>query len=203
MRTLKIIFLTAIILILASCSKGGDCYDSHKRIMEMKSYTADAAITVHGNKSSKVYKTKQTVDESGNIKIETTQPEELKGKVIIYNGQKWIIYHPLIKDVVEFDSLSNVDEVIYKGIIEKKFLMTKNLKEKITQKNNEKCIEFKADLPNSNDHKSYAKLYITEKNSIPLLLEIYNNNDKVAVSIEYSNFKYNPVINKEEFTFKK
>lgn len=192
-----------MVVFLAACSKGGDCYDSHKKLMEMKSYSTDALITVHGNKSSKDYRVKQTVDGSGNVKIETLEPNELKGKIVVYNGEKWMIYHPLIKEVVEFDSLKDIDEIIYMGIIEKKFLMSKDIKEKAVEKDNEKCIEFKADLPNANEHRSYAKLYIGEKDSIPKVLEIYNKNDKVTVQVKYSNFDYNKDINKEEFNLKK
>lgn len=190
-------------MFLVSCGDKGECYDSHKKIMEMKSYTSDAIVTVQGNKASSTYKVKHTVEEPSNIKIETIEPKELKGKVVVYSSNKWKVYHPLIEDIVEFDALRDLDEVIYMGVIQKQFLMSEDLKEKNIEKQGKKCIEFSATLPNSNDNRKYAKLYITEKDSTPLMLEIYDQDDKVAVEVKYSNFKYNPSINKKDFTLKK
>lgn len=171
--------------------------------MEMKSYSSEADIIVNGNKSSSTYKVKQMVQDSGNIKLETIEPKELKGKKVVYSNNKWRVYHPLIDEIVEFDALRDIDEIIYMGIIQKKFLMSEDLKEKTVNKNGQKCIEFKAKLPNGNSHRNYAKLYISEKESIPVLLEIYDEKDKINVEVKYKDFKYNPSINKEEFTLKK
>lgn len=203
MKVFKIISLGIILLFLVSCSSEGDCYESHKKLMEMKSYSSEADIIVNGNKSSSTYKVKQMVQDSGNIKLETIEPKELKGKKVIYSNNKWKVYHPLIDEIVEFDALRDIDEIIYMGIIQKKFLMSEDLKEKTVNKNGQKCIEFKAKLPNGNSHRNYAKLYISEKDSIPVLLEIYDEKDKINVEVKYKDFKYNPSINKEEFTLKK
>lgn len=203
MKVFKIVSLGIILLFLVSCSSGGDCYESHKKLMDMKSYSSEADIIVNGNKSSSTYKVKQIVQDSGNIKLETIEPKELKGKKVVYSNNKWKVYHPLIDEIVEFDALRDIDEIIYMGIIQKKFLMSEDLKEKVVNKSGQKCIEFKAKLPNQNSHRNYAKLYVGEKDSIPVLLEIYDEKDKVSVEVRYKNFKYNPSINKGEFTLKK
>lgn len=203
MKALKNVFLFLLLIFLVSCAKEGECYDSHKKLMEMKSYTANAEITIHGNKSSSKYKVKQLVDEYGNIKIETKEPKELAGKKVIYENKKWKVYHPLIQEVVEFEALRDIDEVMYMGLIQKKFLMSEDLKEKRVTKNEQKCIEFKGTLPNSNEHRNYAKLYVNEESLDPVALEIYNKDDKVTLEVKYTDFKYNPQINKEEFKVKK
>ncbi|KMT21114.1 hypothetical protein [Clostridium cylindrosporum] len=203
MKALKIISSMAMVLFLVACGDKGECYNSHKKLMEMKSYTADATITVHGNKSSSIYKVKQTVEDPNNVKIETIEPKELKGKTVVYSENKWKVYHPLIKEVVEFDALRDIDEIIYMGIIQKKFIMSEDIKEKLTEKDGERCIEFKAKLPNSNEHRNYAKLYITEKDATPTILEIYNEDNKVTVEVKYTNFKYNPSIDKGAFKLEK
>lgn len=192
-----------MVLFLVSCHKEGECYDSHKKLMEMKSYSANAIIKVHGNKSLSTYKVKQLVEEPNNIKIETIEPKELNGKKVVYKNKKWKVYHPLINDIVEFDALRDIDEVMYMGLIQKKFLMSEDLKEKEVNKNKKKCIEFRGTLPNANEHRNYAKLYLDKDTLNPLALEIYNEKDEITLEVEYTDFKYNPSIKAENFKLKK
>ncbi|MEF9952539.1 MAG: hypothetical protein RSA01_06795 [Clostridium sp.] len=203
MRFIKILISVLTVCFLVSCSGEGECYNAHKKLMEMKSYTADVVINVNGNRSKSTYKAKQTFMEPNYIKIETIEPKELNGKKIVYNGDKWKVYHPLIKDIVEFTSLKSIDEVMYMGIIHKSFIMSDNIKERNVEKNGTGCIEFKAPLPNGNDHRSYAKLYVNKSSNKPILLEVYNKEDKVTFDVQYLNFEYNSPVDKDQFKLTK
>ncbi|MEF9952147.1 MAG: hypothetical protein RR840_01940 [Clostridium sp.] len=203
MKLIKIFMSVILMVFLVSCSDSGECYDSHKKLIEMKSYTADVLINVHGNRSTSTYKAKQTFMEPNYIMVETIEPKELNGKKIVYNGDKWKVYHPLIKDIVEFSALKSTDEVMYMGIIHKSFIMSDNIKERNVEKNGIGCIEFSAPLPNPSDHRSYAKLYVNKKSKEPILLEVYSKDDKLTFDVKYQNFKFNSPVDKDQFKLTK
>ncbi len=199
MKYLKLYFFILLSVFLISCKSSQIIDSNDEKIVTMKSYTSDAVIKVHGNKSSTIYKVKQTLKSPSSIKVETIEPKELSGKKTVFKNGEYSIHHPAIGKTVKFNNIDKTNENMCTGIIKKEFFESKDLKKSTVSKNNKKCIEYKASLKNPSDNRSYGKLYVDEKSFIPILFEIYDENDKVVVEISYFNFKYNPTIDDKEF----
>ena len=199
MKYFKLYVIILLSVFLISCKSSQIIDSSDEKIITMKSYTTDAVIKVHGNKSSTIYRVKQTLKSPSSIKVETIEPKELSGKKTIFKDGEYITHHPIIGKTVKFNNIDKVNENICTGIIRKEFFESKDLKKSTVSKNNKNCIEYKASLKTPSDNRSYGKLYVDEKSFIPILFEIYDKEDKVIVEINYSNFKYNPTIDDKEF----
>jgi outer membrane lipoprotein-sorting protein len=198
---LKKFFLLLILslIFLCSCEKKDDLYNAHKKLAEMKSYIAIADITVNSNKGTSNYKVKQYFVEPDKLRIETTEPDFLKGKVICFDGAKWKIYHPLIKQSFEADKLKNEDELVFLGILKNGILSGEDAKYKYASKDGVDYVQIKTTIPGGNDYRKYTIVYLNRKTYLPEIMEIYDENDQVRVIVKYSEFKYNEEIKSSLF----
>lgn len=189
-------------MVFISCNKKDDFYNANKKMSEMKSYSAIAEITVNSNKGTSKHRVNQFFIDPNNLRIETLEPEFLKGKILCYSGQKWKVYHPLIKQTVEFDKLKEDDELTYLGVIQKRILLAEDSKYDFVRKDGIEYIQVRGSLPNANEYRKYACIYLSKENYLPQFMEIYNDKDKLMVQVRYSEFKYNADIKKELFDIK-
>jgi outer membrane lipoprotein-sorting protein len=196
----KLVFVIAIcMLFVVSCNKKDDFYNANKKMSEMKSYSAMAEITINGNKGTSNHKVKQFFIDPNTLRVETLEPDFLKGKILCYSGQKWKVYHPLIKQTFEYDNLKEDDELIYLGVLQKKILISEDSTYELTTKDGTDYIQVRSSLPNSGEYRTYAVIYLSKDKYLPELMEIYSDKDKLMVQVKYTEFKYNDEINKELF----
>lgn len=192
--------LLIIVIIFTSCGeKKGDTYNAHKKLAEMKSYTAVAEVTVNSNKGTTTYKVKQYYSDSNKLRIETLEPDFLKGKVLVFNGQRWKVHHPLIKQTMDVERLKDDESYIYLGIIQNSILSSEDAKYSNSKKDNKDYIEVKSTIPGGNKYRRSVALYMTKEKYYPEIMEIFDESNKVTVSIKYSEFEYNKELNESLF----
>lgn len=183
--------ILAALLFICSCKGPGKSNNSINTIENMKSYSAVADITVYGNKGNSNYKVKQDFKEPRKLRIETIEPEFLKGKLLVYGGEKWKIYNPLIDEVFEVSNLKGDEELIYLGIVQKSLVTSESAKVGSETINGKRYTKIESILPSANDYRNSAVLYINKDNGCPEYMEILDINNKVRVLIKYSQFVYN------------
>jgi outer membrane lipoprotein-sorting protein len=199
----KLLLITATFLfILCSCGKKDDLYNANKKMSEMKSYSAKAEMIIKGNRSTSNYKVKQFYIEPDKLRIETLEPDFLNGKVISYNGSKWKVYHPMIKQTFEISSPKEYDELVYLGILQKSVMIGEDSKYEYSTFNGVEYIKISASMPNGNEYRKNASIYLSKEDYLPQVMEIYNDKNDLMVQIKYSEFKYNDQIKEELFTLK-
>jgi outer membrane lipoprotein-sorting protein len=199
----KLLLITAAFLfILCSCGKRDDLYEANKKMSEMKSYSAKAEMMVNGNKGSSSFKFKQFYIEPDRLRIETLEPEFLNGKVLSFNGSKWKVYHPMIKQTFEISNPKDYDEFVYQGILQKSIMIGEDSKYEYSAKNGVDYIKISASMPNGNEYRKNAAIYLSKDDYLPQIMEIYNEKGDLVVQIKYSEFKYNEQIKDELFTLK-
>lgn len=199
----KLLFITAAVMfILCSCGKKDDFYSANKKMSEMISYSAKAELIVKGNKATSNYKVKQFYIEPNKLRVETTEPDFLSGKVICYDGAKWKVYHPLINQTFEISSIKEYDELLHLGILQKGVMIGENTKYEYSTKNGVEYIRINASLPNGNEYRKEAAIYLSKDDYLPQIMEIFNGKGDLVVQIKYSEFKYNDQIKDELFTLK-
>jgi outer membrane lipoprotein-sorting protein len=106
-------------MFLSSCGVKDGNYNANKKIANMKTYAANAEVTVYGLKENSKYVVKQYYKADDKFRVEAIEPEYLKGKVVIYNGKKCTIYHPLIGQTIRIDKDEDDNRFTNIGIIQK------------------------------------------------------------------------------------
>lgn len=189
MRKLSIIII--LVLILPSCSKNDDIYNVNKKISNMMSYSASAEISIDGNKGKSEYKVKQYYVEPDKVRIETIEPEFLKGKVIVCNGGKWEIYHPLINSKLQIEKLRREDELIYLGMLQKSIAAFEGAEFEYVTRDDIEYVAIRCNIPGGNEYRRSAVLYITRNGYCPEFMEILDDNDDTKIKVKYYEFEYN------------
>ncbi|TDT63699.1 hypothetical protein [Fonticella tunisiensis] len=186
-------FILLILLMVPSCSgrKADEFYRANKKLTTMKSYSALAEVMVYGNKGMSRYMVKQYWMEPNKLRIETIEPDFLKGKILVYDGLKWKIHHPLINQKYEVNSLKGDDQLIYIGIVQKSVLSGEDAVYKFAEKNGLKYIEVKSTLADGNEYRRHVALFMERNEYYPEILEIYDDKGDVRIRVSYSEFNYN------------
>jgi outer membrane lipoprotein-sorting protein len=157
----------------------------------MNSYTANAEVTIYGNKGNTEYKLKQYYSEPNKLRIETIEPDFIRGKIMVWDGISWKIHHPLIDSTLEVQKLKDEDELIHLGILQKSMVLWEKAEFKEVNKNGAEYIQVKCNLPHGDEYRRSAVLYITKSGYCPEYMEILDDGSNVRVLVKYFDFEYN------------
>jgi len=178
-------------MLLTSCSGRNENYNANKKIAEMKTYKAKAEIIVYGTKENAKYLVNQYYKADDKFRIETIEPEFLKGKIMVYNGKRCAIYHPLIDQTIEINGDEDDNRFTNLGIIQKGVLAGEKAEYNAIKRDGMEYIQVKCIISDGNKYRKYAILYLEKEGYIPKILEILDEKEKVVVLIKYSSFDYN------------
>lgn len=187
----KILLMIIPVLLLVSCKRDDDIYNVNKKISNMVSYSANAEIIINSNKGVSEYKTKQYYSEPNKLRIETIEPEFLKGKIMAYNGSNWQIHHPMTGSTFQIKNLQDDDELIYLGIIQKSMIAWENVEMKYVTRNGRGYVAVSCSIPGGNEYRRSAVLYVTRKEYHPEFMEIMDDKDNVKITVRFYDFDYN------------
>lgn len=191
----KVIFLVIIIFVFfTSCSRKIAYEDVKKRLQEMKSYATQADIDIYGNKGVSHYKVVQYFKEPNFIRIETIVPSFLKGKILIYDGKRYTIYHPMIEQRYFLENLKDDDVFIFLGVIDKRIFLKENSIFSSKRVDGKEYITIKSELDESSAYRKYVEIYFNSVNLIPEIMTFYDEKENIRVNIVYKEFKCNPTI---------
>lgn len=197
---MKKIFLGVLFFCVIFCACGQkDSTNEIKKINGDNSYTAVVAIKIHGNKADSNYKVKQYYVYPDKLRIETMEPDFLKDKTIIKNGDKWRVVHPLINQTIYTSKLMDRNELILIGIIEKSFFEDCKDNINIEEYKNKKFICIKKTFIKSNIYRNIAVLYMDKESKKPCFLNILDHKGNLAVEIEYVNYDKDNTIQESLF----
>lgn len=195
----KLIPIIITLLLLVSCKKTNDVDAIKKKISNLSSYCAVSRIIIYSSKGTSEYKIQQYYLEPNLIKLETLEPDYLKGKILVTSGEAWKIYHPLINNSFLVDKLKDDDELIYLGIIQKNMISLEDVEYKKISRNGKEYITLNFKLPNGNEYRNSVILYINREEYNPEFMEILDIEGVTRVSVTYSNFQYNPKLDNSIF----
>lgn len=187
----RIVFVISICMLLTACSGKDENYNVNKKIVEMKTYTARAEITVYGAKENSEYIVKQYYKADDKFRIETIKPEFLKGKIMVYSEKNCTIYHPLIDQTIKINGAEDENRFTNIGIIQKGVLAGEKVEYKAIKRDGREYIQVKCLISDGNKYRKYAILYLKKEGYIPEILELLDEKEKVVVLIKYSSFDYN------------
>ncbi len=186
----KWIIFTLLMVILSGCKESTNeeiYYKLHKKIVGIQSYSCIAQIEACGNKSMKKYTVKHYFKSPSYYKIQVLDPENIKGKVTIYDKDKVIIHHPRIKDKVTFSYKGKENRYLFIGDFAKNILQN----EKINISSSKEFLILETSIPDTSIYFDKQKLYIDKKTLKPNKMEIIDVNGKKRFMVAYKEFRYN------------
>lgn len=196
----KYIILLCLFIILSGCKRGNSLYEISKIVFEAKSYSAVADITINGNKGISKYKVKQFYTEPNKLRLETLEPNFLKGKVVILYENKWKMYHPLINASFEIPRPKDDDALILMGVIQKGVFMGEDSKLYSTVYKNVNCVCIKSIVPGGNKFRYSSILYINKKSKLPMEMTILDEQGNINIEVSYSEFHFEEEFKSSIFT---
>ncbi|KXZ40516.1 Outer membrane lipoprotein-sorting protein [Alkalithermobacter thermoalcaliphilus JW-YL-7 = DSM 7308] len=179
-----------IILFITGCRESTDeelYYKLHKKISSINSYTCIADITVVGNRSPSSYTVIHSFKAPDYYKLEVLEPENLKGKVTVYQNDKVIVKNPNIPDEYKFIHTSKENKYLFIGDFIKNILENEQLK--ISSNSNFLILD--TIIPSKSIYFHSSRLYVDKQTLKPHKMEILDYNGKVRFSVIYREFKYN------------
>jgi outer membrane lipoprotein-sorting protein len=197
----KCIVLLCLFVILGGCKRGNSLYDISKIVFEAKSYSAVADITINGNKGISKYKVKQYYTEPDKLRLETLEPNFLKGKVIILYENKWKVYHPLINASFEIPRPKDDDALILMGVIQKSVFTGEDSKLYSTVYKNVDCVCIKSIIPGGNKFRFSSILYINKSSRLPMEMTILDEQGNINIKVLYSEFHFEEEFKSSTFKF--
>lgn len=166
--------------------------DIQETIVNMKSYSCVADITVTGNMAPQSYKMSHMFKAPDRCLIRVIEPNYIEGKTTIYNGKKTMVKQPKINQSWELNSFSNTPEAnaflgsfIY-GLSNRESLVLE--RESVME---EECLVINTVLNGDNYYFKSAKLWMNLKKHHPVKLQIFDKENVLRVDIKYSDFKFN------------
>lgn len=204
----KILFLlTVVCVVLTGCSGFGPGKDFDKmreKLLKLKAYTCDVEMNVTNNKSTMRYKLKHSFKSPDRYRIEVLEPEELQGQITIHNGKVTYIYHPKIDQYLITESFSeSADCQAFIGSFINHMRDKENLEIRREKVENKAYYEIELQVPEPSEYMSTEKIWIDAAEAVPAKAEIYDKTGKVTVSVQYTNFVYNPELNEGDFEIPK
>ncbi|WP_455539763.1 germination lipoprotein GerS [Terrisporobacter sp.] len=188
---LSISFILIISACMVGCMNRGytkeDVYEDFKnQVSSISSYTCIAKVEAIGNKENTTYVFKHTYKKPGYYKLEVKSPENMKGKIIEYKGDKVLVHNPNINDIIELPNKNDDSHYLFIGDFIQNYMEDESAK--LETVDNELKIE--TEIPGDNKYFNKQILYVNNKTKNPDKMEILNSEGEVIFIVTYENFKY-------------
>lgn len=157
--------------------------DVDEYILDISSYKAVLNIKIKSNKNENDYKMEQTYIAPNIYKQIVMEPENLKGIISKYDGTTLSVENTRLNLKNIYDSYKCInDNDLYLSTFIKEYKQSENII--IDENKNEKIIEIKI-------NNKIKKLYINKNDYKPLKLVIEDENEEMAIYIEYNEIEIN------------
>lgn len=199
---MKKLFLLFFVLLLSGCGSSKSAYDKvHDKLMNMTGYTSDVVITYISNKNETQYKGKVYCEIDGRYKIETTEPKEVKGNIILFDSKMIWQYNPNIGD--KFKVVPNEKQerklVLISSFIEN-YVKSKDTTVETGSINSEDVTILEAIVPGDNKYFQKETLTFSKESLLPTNLKVFDKDGKERIIVEFTNFEYNPKFDENTFS---
>lgn len=177
-------------------------YKTQRLLNKIESYYCEVEIISTGNKESQRYFMKQWFKKPNKYKLEIVEPKNLKGKITISNGKKSWEYHPGIEQIWVMNNFSNSEEQnMFLGYFVKNCLNSENVEIRRKILSNVEYLIVDTDIPGNQVYFYKERLWIHIKKMEPVLLQVFDTQNKIRMEVKYHKFQYNPKLEDSIFQF--
>ena len=203
MKILKKSFFIMFVLALAGCSKASDTNEYatiQDKLVNMESYSCEAELTFYSNKGENKYTINQQAKNDGRYFLETTSPDNVKGNIILFDGNMLWQYNPNLDSKISVGDKDKMErkEICLFTFLEN-YLKSKDVALETANIDESVYTILEAKIPGGNKYFDSEKLFINNETTLPERLVIYDTEGKERVLVTYNNFVYNPEIEDSKF----
>ncbi len=161
--------------------------DIVKYLQTTKEYSSDVEYTFINSKGEYKENTIQYYNKDDGMRVEFKDED---GRVKIYTGSDILM---IKKEGQDYTIDKNIDEIYPLAFIEnilcREDYICSHLEVIKPEWSDNEYIKMTIDYPKGNRHIDKGEFYIDKKNKCPVLLRIFDDNDKERIIISYKNFK--------------
>lgn len=157
---------------------------------ELKQYESEVKVTLLKDKQPNEMKIKQVASMDGTYEFTVIEPEHLKGTKVSYDGNQITEYYPSLNKAVEVKGSSAQNEILLTSFVSR-YLTNENIKKQEIQLNGKAINTYEMPIEGNFKYLSKEKLWLDEKNQLPLKLEIYDDAGNITIEVIYEDFKFN------------
>lgn len=199
----NIIFIFLLFLIFTACKEKTELSDYDKiqtKLIKMETYECEALVKYISNKGENEYSTKQYCKITGEYRIETLEPKEVKGNIILYDGNMIWQYNPNVEGKISVNSPDKPErrEILLSSFIEN-YVKSQDVLIESANIDGGKCTVFEAKIPGDKKYFSTEKLWIDNESMLPVQLIIYDTEQKERIIVSYKSFEYNKELDNNLF----
>lgn len=169
-------------------------------LINMEGYACIARISHITDENVNTYEAKQVYKVNGLYRFEVIKPEHIEGLTTICNGEKIIQYNPQVENpkAVELP-VNHFRNQIFLGTFVDNYLQSENVDIEVQKSEDGNLAVLEAVIPGGSKHMSTQRLWIDQKTHKPVQMAIYNRENKEIITIEFTEFTYNPQIDENVF----
>lgn len=190
-------------ILITACSKPSDeeiYYEAHKKIMGIKGYETIVKMHTHTGESQRAYELKQIFMYPDKYRLEVISPKSMAGNMTIYNGKTAWIEHSAINQTWKMDNFQqSKEQLLFIGYFLQNFINSENSSYHSETLEGTEVIVITTELPGGNPHFYSQKLWMDQKDLVPIKLTIVDQNDKPRFEVYYEDFKINPDLDESLF----
>ena len=169
-------------------------------ILDIKSYEAEANVTVKSNKNINNYLIKEQYLKNENVsKTEILKPENLSGMYFEYDGNDLKIENSKLNLAKIYENYPYIGE---NTITLFDFVSDYSESEDSKVVEDEENIILETKLKSGNKYIAYKKLYVNKTNGKPIRMEIKDITQKTVIYILYNEIKINNLQKEDILAFK-
>lgn len=205
MKKVSAALLALILMITMTSCKGGDVsHDNYKKIYDMysniKSFTAEADITVKSNLTENTYTVKQYYLAPDNYKMEIVAPKNLSGTGYSFcdgriNMQSNYGEVFSLEDYVPEDRNYVFINDFFEGYYKSEDTFVETGKTSLS----DECTVLKNVLSESNPYRYSQCMWISNESYAPQKLVTYDMDNNEVLTVDFKNFTINEEIKKDIF----
>ncbi len=184
-------FISIILICAVGCNSKQytkeEIYEKFQnQISKISSYTCTMTVEAIGNKENTTYIFTSTYEKPDYYKLEVKSPENLKGQIIEYKGNKSKVYNPNINDTVEFENIKKCESFLFIGDFIKSCMGNENVS--LQTYGDETKIE--VEIPGEDEYFNKQILYINNDTKNPTKMDIINKEGNTIFIVTYEDFNY-------------
>ncbi len=176
--------------------------DVTKMLLNLETYAMAGTVTYISSDDESTYKLLQYAKNDGTYRAETLNDDGSK-LITIYDTKTIFQYSDDMKGVVNVstDENSERSEIFITKFI-KNYENSKDVSVLVSNVNDTACTVLEATIPGNNHYFATEKLFVDNKELLPVKLVIYDEDGLERVIVNYSQFIENPTLDEEIFSVK-
>ncbi len=197
------VFAVILMMSAAGCGTKIVSHDIYSEIYEkyndMKSYTAEAEVTVISNSTSKQYTMRQYYTADGKYKTEILQPQNIAGTSCVFVGGDVYLNsafgaHTLLEQYIPSDK----DCLFIPDFFSGYYRSEENAVTSVSDLSGTQT-KLTSLLDGSNRYRFEQSLWVDNKTLLPSRMETYDVNGDMVLQVVFRDFKYNDKIDASVF----